>query len=333
MNKENTNKIEKIECIKLDEILKSLFTVSNKVLINMINTIFHENYSIKDTTITQETPEFTILQNNVLKSDLILELKSKKKTQNYHIKFQTKNDKTSIKYMFEYDLLYAKQKYYEKRKQNDEKIVFHMPEDIIIFIGENNIPNHMDIKIVLPDEQEKDYEIPVMKCSQYSTQEMIQNKLYPLLPLQLFNFKEELLKLNKEKTENKNKIDDQMQKVMQSAKQTAEEIIKLQESGKINPEDMHILLLAISNLFKYLNSKYGNDTKLNKKVNIIIKTLYDSIVEERGIKIGEIKGIISTCIEFKLEDDEIINKLKSNLNLDDEKANKYLNNYYKENKK
>lgn len=333
MNKENTNKIEKIECIKLDEILKSLFTVSNKVLINMINTIFHENYSIKDTTITQETPEFTILQNNVLKSDLILELKSKKKTQNYHIKFQTKNDKTSIKYMFEYDLLYAKQKYYEKRKQNNDKIVFHMPEDIIIFIGENNIPNHMDMKIVLPDEQEKDYEIPVMKCSQYSTQEMIQNKLYPLLPLQLFNFKEELLKLNKEKTENKDKIDDQMQKVMQSAKQTAEEIIKLQETGKINPEDMHILLLAISNLFKYLNSKYGNGTKLNEKVNIIIKTLYDSIVEERGIKIGEIRGIISTYIEFKLEDDEIINKLKSNLNIDDEKANKYLNNYYKENKK
>ena len=147
---------------------------------------------------------------------------------------------------------------------------------------------------------------------------------------QLEASRQNMQQLRKEQIED---VKQSVEDVKNSAKQTAEEIIKLQETGKINPEDMHILLLAISNLFKYLNSKYGNGTKLNEKVNIIIKTLYDSIVEERGIKIGEIRGIISTYIEFKLEDDEIINKLKSNLNIDDEKANKYLNNYYKENKK
>ena len=71
------------------------------------------------------------------------------------------------------------------------------------------------------------------------------------------------------------------------------------------------------------------------------KTLYDPAVEargiqigeKRGIKIGEAKGIIRTCIEFGLKDDEILNKLKVDLNIDDEKANKYLNDYYEENKK
>ncbi|WP_304125510.1 hypothetical protein [Methanosphaera cuniculi] len=147
-----------------------------------------------------------------------------------------------------------------------------------------------------------------------------------------------------------------MQKVMQIAKQTTDEIAKLEENKEIKPEDMHTILLAISNLFQYLNNKYGNDMKLNEEVDIMTKTLYDPVVEARGIKIGKEEGIkigekigeekgikigektgaigiIRTCIEFKLDDDEILNKLKSNLNIDDEKANKYLNDYYKENKK
>ncbi|WP_304125511.1 hypothetical protein [Methanosphaera cuniculi] len=200
-NKENPNKSQKqkTEYIKLDEILKSLFSVSNKVLLNMINTIFHENYSTKDTTITVGNNEFITPQYNVLKADLILELKSKKKSQEYHIEFQTKNDKKMIIRMFEYGFLYAKQKYGSRRK--DGKIVFYMPKSIIMYIEENkNIPNQENMVIVLPDGQEVTFKVPVMKCWEYSTQKMIKNKLYPLLPLQLFNLRKELIKLNKEKT-------------------------------------------------------------------------------------------------------------------------------------
>ena len=53
----------------------------------MINTIFHEKYSIKDTTITRGNNEFITPGYNVLKADLILELKSKNKSQEYHIEF------------------------------------------------------------------------------------------------------------------------------------------------------------------------------------------------------------------------------------------------------
>ncbi|WP_304123367.1 hypothetical protein [Methanosphaera cuniculi] len=334
-NKENSNKSpkQKTEYIKLDEILKSLFTVSNKVLINMINTIFHENYNTKDTTITRRNTEFITPEYNVLKADLILELKSKKKNQDYHIEFQTKNDKTMIIRMFEYGFSYAKQKY-DQREENDEKILFYMPKSIVMYIEENkNISDEIDMIIVFPDKQEVTFKVPVMKCWEYSTQKMIKNKLYPLLPLQLFNLRKELIKLNKEKTENEDKITEQMQKVMQITKQTIDETAKLEENKEIKPEDMHTILLAISNLFQYLNNKYGNDTKLNEEVEIMTKTLYDPVVEARGIRIGEAKGIIRTCIEFKLEKDEILNKLKSNLNIDDEKANKYLNDYYNENKK
>ena len=338
--KENPNKSpkQKTEHIKLDEILKSLFTVSNKVLINMMNTLFHENYKIDETSITIVNNEFITSKYDILRGDLFLELNSEK-NQVYHIEFQTKNDKTMIIRMFEYDFFKAKENYQRRKsKENTEKIVFYMPKSIVMYIEENNnISNHIDMEVVFPDEQEVIYKVPVMKCWEYSTQKMVKNKLYPLLPLQLFNLRKELIKLNKEKTKNKDKITKQMKKVMKIAKQTTKEIAKLEENKEIKSEDMHTILLATSNLFQYLNNNYGNDMKLNEEVDIMTKTLYDPVVEARGIKIGEkigeARGIISTCIEFKLEKDEIINKLKANLNIDDKKANKYLNDYYKENKK
>ena len=46
------------EWVKLDEILKSLFTVSSKVLINMLNSLFKENYAIEATEVSFGSNEF-----------------------------------------------------------------------------------------------------------------------------------------------------------------------------------------------------------------------------------------------------------------------------------
>lgn len=44
--------------VRLDEILKSLFAVSKKVLIQMMNSLFKENFDIEDTEVTFENNEF-----------------------------------------------------------------------------------------------------------------------------------------------------------------------------------------------------------------------------------------------------------------------------------
>lgn len=345
-NKSSSN--QETEHIKLDEILKSLFTVSNKVLLDMMNTLFHEDYKIEETLITVGNNEFITSKYDVLRGDLFLELNSEK-NQAYHIEFQTKNDKTMIIRMFEYDFFKAKENYQRnKEKYDTDEIIFYMPKSIVMYIEENNkISNQINMKIVFPDKQEVIYKVPVMKCWEYTTQEMVKEKLYPLLPLQLFKLRKNLIKLNREKQKNKDKINTQIMEVMETARTTAEEITKLQENKKIKPEDMHTILLAIDNLFQYLNNNYGNDTKLNEEVNIMTKTLYDPVVEAKGRKEGKeegreegrnegrkegSKGIISMGIRFKLTKDEILNELKINLNINDKKAKEYLDDYYMENK-
>lgn len=46
------------ERVKLDEILKSLFTVSSKVLVNMLNSLFKENYVAEATEVSFASNEF-----------------------------------------------------------------------------------------------------------------------------------------------------------------------------------------------------------------------------------------------------------------------------------
>ena len=71
----------------------------------------------------------------------------------------------------------------------------------------------------------------------------------------------------------------------------ANESKALYEEEKINGEDLHKILLAVSNLFEYLNNKYGDNTKLNEEVLNMIKTLYDPEVERQGFEIGIKQGI------------------------------------------
>ena len=46
------------------------------------------------------------------------------------------------------------------------------------------------------------------------------------------------------------------------------------------------MLLAIQNLIEYLNRNYIDDEDLEKEVNIMTKSLYDSEVEKKGIEKG-----------------------------------------------
>ena len=70
--------------VKLDEVLKSLFNVSKKVLIEMMNSLFHENYDIDSTEITFENNEFVTDDYDKIRGYLFLKISNDKKPYHYH---------------------------------------------------------------------------------------------------------------------------------------------------------------------------------------------------------------------------------------------------------
>lgn len=283
--------------VKLDEVLKSLFNVSKKVLIEMMNSLFHENYDIDSTEITFENNEFVTDDYDIIRGDLFLKISNDNKPYHYHIELQTKNDKTMVIRMFEYGFKKAKELSRCEDSSDDETIIY-IPKQLVMFIEENrNIKDELKMKLVFPDGQIVNYKVPVLKCWEYDDKRFIEEKMYPLLPLQIFKLRYDMESIKRRSNGDKNKLNEAILNAKELAQIVANESKFLYDEKKIDGEDLHKILLAIGNLFEYLNDKYGDDKKLNEEVMNMTKTLYDPEVEKRGIEKGIEKGEEKKAIE------------------------------------
>lgn len=178
---------------------------------------------------------------------------------------------------------------------------------------DENIENQLKLKIVFPDEQKIIYTIDVIKYWEYTNEELKEKKMFPLMPLQLFNLRKEL-----EKAHNKNdlkKIKELSKKAKNLAEKLAKESAKLFEEYEILGEDFHKMLLAIQNLIEYLNRNYMKDENIKNEVNKMTKTLYDPEVEKRGREEGR-QEVIEEVIEKLLLSGMDIEKIASILDVD-----------------
>jgi hypothetical protein len=292
------------EKVKLDEVLKFLFSTSKKVLVNLLNGIFEENFNSDEVQLSVSNNEFIMDTFDTLRGDVFFDiLNNEYEKVSYHLEFQTRNDSTMVIRMFEYGLKKGK----EQAGNKDNFKTIYFPKQKVIFFEENkNINDIIKLRILLPDDQSFIYSVPVMKYWEYSDKELIENKMYPLLPLQLFKLRKEL-----EFSRRKNDIDRIKElsiKAKEIASQIANESKELFQKEEIVGEDFHKMLLAIQNLIEYLNRNYFNDDKLEEEVITMTKTLYDPEVEKKGIEKGEKKKALEMALEM-LKDNEPIEKI------------------------
>ena len=166
----------------------------------------------------------------------------------------------------------------------------YFPKQKVIFFEENkNIEDLLNLKIIFPNNQEVIYCVDVIKYWEFTEEELIKRKMYPLIPLQLFSLRKEL-----EVAQKKNDIlkIQQLSVIAKNlATKLANESKELFCENEILGEDFHKMLLAIQNLIEYLNRNYFNDDKLEEEVITMTKSLYDPEVEKQGIQKGIQKGI------------------------------------------
>ncbi len=301
--------------MKLDEVLKFLFSTSNKVLVKLLNGIFDEKFDVDEVELTVSNNEFVEDDLGILRGDMFFDILNKNHNKaSYHIEFQTKNDNTMVIRMFEYGFKKGKEQLKNSKKFKEEIKTIYFPKQKVIFFEENkSIKNQLKLKIIFPDEQEIIYTVDVIKYWKYTDKELKEKKMYPLMPLQLFNLRKEL-----EKAHNKNdlkKIKELSKKAKNLAEKLAKESAKLFEEDEILGEDFHKMLLAIQNLIEYLNRNYMKDENIENEVNKMTKTLYDPEVEKRGIEKGIEKGIKSAIEKLLLSGMEA-EKIASILDVD-----------------
>ena len=109
----------------------------------------------------------------------------------------------------------------------------------------------------------------------------------------------------------KNHTEQELREIIQKAQQIVENISteasRLFQSEEIDGEDLHKILLANEELFRYLNSRYVKDEKLNEEVLSMTRLLYNPIEVEKAKLDGRLEG--------KLEDAR--NAVKKGFSLED----------------
>jgi hypothetical protein len=271
----------------IDEIMKYLFGVSKETLINMLNSLFKQNFSVDDATIIQTNSEFVDEAFDIIRGDLFYVVLDESKQHHLHIELQTRADGHMTIRILSYDIKKAAE---NQRLENKSSIVkYILPKTIVIHVEKSNsIPDSYEFELIdiKADGSEEIIHrvIPVIKYWELTDKDLIEQQLYPLLPLQIFLLRSELKKFAKEQdSAGKNKL---IQQIKNLTEKMIIEVKNLAEAGKINKGDDDRIITALAKLIKYLNAQYNFGDKLNQEVDTVIKSVFTTLKEE-GVKEGK----------------------------------------------
>jgi len=252
------------EPITLDQIVKGLFSCSNETLINLLNGIFKKNYDPNEAQATLGNTEFIKNLSSAIRADHFSEVTSRGTSKNYHIELQIAHEGDFAIRMFDYGL----QKGLESMQSNT---VIFPEQKVIYFERNNNIPGTHTLTLLFPNGQSLIYSVDVIKYWEISSEEMITNKMYPLLPLRLFSLRKELdLALNRN---DRSTIDHYLSKIKVMIREVAQEIHDLYQTQKIPLQDYDKMVAALDNLTVYFDSNYFHNQKFVKEVKTMVTSL------------------------------------------------------------
>ncbi|MCL6479893.1 MAG: DUF4351 domain-containing protein, partial [Peptococcaceae bacterium] len=272
--------------IKMDELIKRLFNLSKKPLLNVLNALYGDD--LEETAIVSYgSTEF--IRDDLVKStaDMIIEVSTGRNIYRYHIEFQTTYDKNIVIRMFRYG--------FEKAKELldlsglTRPIEMEFPDPRVIFIEENEkIPDILELRIRVPKQDSLLYRVPAFKYWLYDARRLYAEKMYLLLPLQVFKIRKYL--------KAKGKMDEEAcRDLIKTAGEVVRTITLALAEEKITPEDAGEMQAIMLNIMEYLYGKYGNYSGIDQEVRSMIKTFYDPELVEKGrqegIQLGRQEGI------------------------------------------
>ena len=127
-----------------DKMFKKILTLSSKAVINFINGLFQTDYPT-DSTITYNWTEFH--DDNLTKTiaDTILTIGG---VHSYHIEAQMYRDEDIVLRIFDYGYKHS----LRNAKVEDNICYLTFPKSKIVFLGDDDVPDHYSIGILIPFE-------------------------------------------------------------------------------------------------------------------------------------------------------------------------------------
>ena len=157
-----------------DRTFRTMAEKMPELLIPLINEVFGTDYPL-DEEVVQLRNEHQKNKDSIT-TDSFIRIRNTM----YHIECQSVNDHTMAIRMFEYDAMIAIENAVAK-----EKGIFKifMPKSCVLYVRANETtPKNHQVVVVFPDGNEHTYQIPCIRCDEYSVEEIFTKKLLFFLP-------------------------------------------------------------------------------------------------------------------------------------------------------
>ncbi len=115
-------------------------------------------------------------------------------TKKYHLECESKPyDGTILIRMFEYGSQIAK----DSADKDLYKVKLNFPNSGLLLLKDSgNVPDVACIEIIMPDNTEVTYDVPIMKVSDYTIDDIFKEGLLMLIPFYIFNYEDKLPSIN-----------------------------------------------------------------------------------------------------------------------------------------
>ncbi len=311
----------------MDKMVRLLFKMSKPLTVALINGLFGDAFGPEDVqAIHYSNTEWIGDDLKRYVGDLHLRLITTLGVFRYHIEFQTLNDHTMAIRMFHYGLEMALEEAagredHESALLEDGLSLLVFPRQLVIFLEENDaVGDSISFRLRLPDGAEIVYKVPAMRYWQLSPGQLQENRMYALLPLQVFKVRKGLRRIangGQSEEEKQQLMEEQFAELKKTVRETVGVIADLHDRKLLATRDMDRMLRVMSSISNYLYSNYGEPYQQTKKeVFVLIKSFYDPALVEKGRAEGWQKGLQAGRQEGRQEGKVQVARKMLSLNMD-----------------
>lgn len=274
-----------------DDVFRTLLNDCSSLIIPLVNEIFHESYSGRETVEFYPNEHFLNGQDGQEQeriTDSCFTIRRKgRKPRSYHIECQSTADNTMLIRMFEYDSQIA----LDTGEVRDGVLTVRFPSSAVLYLRHRaSTPDFMTIRIELPGEEGNvsEYSIPVMKAQRYTADEIFAKGLLFLIPFRIFAHEDRFAEYERDEAA--------LRGLLSEYEGIKNRLEVLSESGRLTEYARHTLEEMSGKVLEHIAGGYDRVREGVKSImgGKVLEYEAKAILNE-GIALGRNEGIASTA--------------------------------------
>lgn len=254
-----------------DDVFRTLLEKMPELAVPLINEVFGTSYP-EDILLIQKRNEHQTKQGEIITDSYFL-IADKA----YHIECQSTSDSNMIIRMIEYDFSIS----LESLRLEDGKYRMYFPNSCILFLRGNSDRKMLGVEMVMPDGSTTEYKVPAIYVGHYTKDEILQKKLFFLLPFYIMRYEKKVLDTQ----------DPELQKMLEEYREIEKCLEEefLEEGKEKVYRDLMELILRISDYI--LRNKEKARKGLGDVMGGKVLELESDRLIQKGLELGRTQGL------------------------------------------